>query len=96
MSYRPHTVFAMAAPIDYVMKLSGNGQVSIPAAVRARWRADHLVVVDLGDRLVIRPAADQPAAALRGKYRDRGPRTDDARSEARAEDAAARGRRGDR
>ena len=39
----------------YVMKVSSNGQVSIPAETRARWLADQVVVVDLGDRVVLRP-----------------------------------------
>jgi bifunctional DNA-binding transcriptional regulator/antitoxin component of YhaV-PrlF toxin-antitoxin module len=36
---------------NYVMKVSSNGQVSIPAEARARWNADRVVVVDLGDRV---------------------------------------------
>jgi bifunctional DNA-binding transcriptional regulator/antitoxin component of YhaV-PrlF toxin-antitoxin module len=40
------------------MKVSSNGQVSIPAEARARWNADRVVVVDLGDRAVLRPRAD--------------------------------------
>ncbi len=70
----------------YVMKVSSNGQVSIPAEVRARWMAEQVVVVDLGDRVVLRPLPDDPVGALRGKYRGRGPSTTDARVEARAED----------
>lgn len=70
----------------YVMKVSSNGQVSIPAEARARWRADQVVVVDLGDRVVMRPLPDDPLGALRGKYRGRGPSTSDARADARADD----------
>ncbi len=43
---------------SYAMKVSSNGQVSIPAEARARWNADRVVVVDLGDRAVLRPRAD--------------------------------------
>lgn len=39
-------------PTSYVMKVSSNGGVSIPAQARARWGSDHLVVVDLVDRIV--------------------------------------------
>lgn len=31
-----------------------NGQVSIPAEARARWNARKVVVVDMGDRIVMR------------------------------------------
>lgn len=78
--------------VDYVMTVSGNGQVSIPAEVRARWRADARVVagkvriVDLGDRVVVAPVFEDPIAALRGKYSGRGPRVDDARRRGRVED----------
>lgn len=74
-------------PNAHVMTVSRNGQVSIPAETRARWRARRVVVVDLGDRVVMRPLTDRPIDDLNGKYRDRGPSTDRARGQARAEDA---------
>lgn len=80
---------ARVAAVSYVMKVSRNGQVSIPADARARWNADRVVVVDLGDRLVVRPLPDEPVKALRGKYVGRGPDTDTARRAARADQAAA-------
>jgi AbrB family looped-hinge helix DNA binding protein len=43
--------------MSYVMKVSRNGQVSIPAEARARWGTDRVVVVDLGDRVVMRPVS---------------------------------------
>jgi len=48
---------------NYVMKISSNGQVSIPAEARARWNADRVVVVDLGDRVVLRPFPESPSAS---------------------------------
>lgn len=75
--------------VSYVMKVSSNGQVSIPAEARARWAADKVVVVDLGDRVVVRPLPAEPVAELRGKYAGRDPSTDRARRQARAEEAAA-------
>lgn len=69
----------------YVMKVSSNGQVSIPAEARARWMADRVVVVDLGDRVVLRPLPEDPVGALRGKYRGRRPGTTAARAAARSE-----------
>ena len=71
----------------HVMTVSRNGQVSIPAETRARWNTRRVLVVDLGDRVVMRPAADHPLEELRGKYAGRGPRTDRARREARRGEA---------
>jgi AbrB family looped-hinge helix DNA binding protein len=81
---------------EHMMTISSNGQVSIPAAARARWGTRKVLVVDLGDRVVMRPAADDRdgVARLRGKYAGRGPDTTTARAAARvAETAAARRRR---
>lgn len=84
---------------DYVMTVSGNGQVSIPAQVRARWRADARVVagkvriVDLGDRVVVAPVFKDPVSALRGKYAGRGPRVDDARRGGRRDEDEADSRK---
>jgi len=69
------------------MRISRNGQVSIPAETRSRWNAERVVVVDLGDRVVMRPLVDDPVGELEGKYRGRGPRTDRARQQARRLDA---------
>ncbi|MBW3616112.1 MAG: AbrB/MazE/SpoVT family DNA-binding domain-containing protein [Actinobacteria bacterium] len=73
---------------SHIMTVSQNGQVSIPAEVRARWGVRRVVVVDLGDRVVVRPLGDEPIDDLRGKYRGRGPSTERSREHARAEDAA--------
>ncbi len=87
---------------DYVMTVSGNGQVSIPAEVRARWRADARVVagkvriIDLGDRVVVAPVFEDPVAALRGKYAGRGPGADEARRRGRREEDDADSRKGTR
>jgi bifunctional DNA-binding transcriptional regulator/antitoxin component of YhaV-PrlF toxin-antitoxin module len=70
----------------HVMKVSRNGQVSIPANARARWQADRVVVVDLGDRVVIRPLTDDPVGDLIGKYAGRGPSSEQAKHAARADD----------
>jgi AbrB family looped-hinge helix DNA binding protein len=75
------------------MRVSRNGQVSIPAAVRARWDAERVVVVDLGDRVVIRPASDDPVAGLVGKYAGSGRSSDDVRRLERAADATRERRR---
>jgi hypothetical protein len=75
-------------------KISKGGQVSVPADIRHRWSTSRVVLEDLGDRLVIRPAAEDPVAALRGAFADRGkPASDELRRRARAEDRAAESRR---
>lgn len=70
----------------HVMTVSRNGQVSIPAQTRARWNTRRVVVVDLGDRIVMRPASDDPIRELRGKYRGPGPNADQMRAEDRRAD----------
>lgn len=70
------------------MKVSSNGQVSIPADTRARWMADRVLVVDLGDRVVMRPLPPDPVGELRGKYEGRGPSTVKARRQARSEEVS--------
>jgi hypothetical protein len=72
---------------EHMMTVSQNGQVSIPAAARARWKTRHVIVVDLGDRVVMRPALDEPIAELQGKYRGKGPTGDQARRDARQAEA---------
>ena len=78
---------------SYVMKVSANGQVSIPAETRARWQADHVVVDDLGDRVVMRPLPADRVGSMVGKYRGRGSTTDRARRDARAGDAGVERRK---
>ena len=70
------------------MTVSRNGQVSIPARTRARWNTHRVTVVDLGDRIVMRPTPDQPIAELEGKYKGRGPSSDKARYDSRQTEAA--------
>jgi bifunctional DNA-binding transcriptional regulator/antitoxin component of YhaV-PrlF toxin-antitoxin module len=70
----------------HVMTVSRNGQVSIPAPARARWATRRVVVVDLGDRVVVRPLSDNPVESLRGKYRDIGPDSDHVRRQERQQD----------
>ena len=71
---------------SHVMKVSRNGQVSIPAEARSRWHTERVVVVDLGDRVVIRPLGDDPVGDLVGKYSDRGPNTRRVRQALRADE----------
>ena len=72
---------------NYVMRVSSNGQVSIPAEARARWNTDRVVVVDLGDRVVLRPLPADPVEVLRGKYRRVGPDSDRIRRAQRVDES---------
>jgi len=49
-----------------VAKISRGGQISIPSGIRRRWGTSTLALEDLGDRVVLRPAPDDPIAAARG------------------------------
>lgn len=77
-------------------RISRGGQVTIPADVRRRWSTTRVTLEDLGDRLVIHPAPDDPVAGLRGAFADPSPPgSAELRKAARAEDAdRLRGSRG--
>ncbi len=47
-------------------KITSGGQISIPSRIRHRWGTSTLALEDLGDRIVLRPAPDDPIAAARG------------------------------
>lgn len=87
------TYNAVMVETSHVMTVSRNGQVSIPAETRARWKTRQVLVVDLGDRVVMRPIGDDPVGELRGKYAKQGPPTSRARRDARREDADRTARR---
>ena len=47
-------------------KITRGGQISIPSSIRRRWNTSTLTMEDLGDRVVLKPAPDDPIAAARG------------------------------
>jgi bifunctional DNA-binding transcriptional regulator/antitoxin component of YhaV-PrlF toxin-antitoxin module len=49
-----------------IAKVTSGGQVSIPSTIRRRWGTSRLTLEDLGDRIVLTPAPDDPIAAARG------------------------------
>jgi bifunctional DNA-binding transcriptional regulator/antitoxin component of YhaV-PrlF toxin-antitoxin module len=76
--------------------ISSGGQISVPAAVRKRWGTRTVLAEDHGDELVLRPAPDDPIAAVRGIFAEEmsGGRTiDELRTGARAEEAELERRR---
>lgn len=70
--------------------ISRGGQVSVPATIRDRWGTRAVLAEDHGDHIVLRPAPDDPIAAVRGIFatevRD-GSSTDELRAGARDEEA---------
>jgi len=71
-----------------VAKITTNGQVSLPAPVRRRWKAAQVVLEDLGDRIIVRPLPDDPIAAACGSLNRRGPTADRLRQAERRADGA--------
>lgn len=74
-------------------KLTGSGQVSLPAALRRRWSAVAILVIDRGDYAIIRPIPADPIASLKGAHAGPGPSTEDARENERNEEALVEERR---
>jgi bifunctional DNA-binding transcriptional regulator/antitoxin component of YhaV-PrlF toxin-antitoxin module len=75
-----------------VRRITKGGQVSLPAAVRNRWKTERVRVEDLGDRLVITPVPDDPIAAARGALEGRISSVG-LRNKARKDEAVAEARR---
>lgn len=50
------------------LAISSGDQVSIPAAVRERWRTKTVLAEDRGDHVVLRPVPDDPVAAAVGAF----------------------------
>lgn len=50
------------------MKISKGGQLSVPAAIRARWQTDTVVMDDRGDHVLVRPVPDDPVEATFGIF----------------------------
>lgn len=69
------------------VKITTNGQMSLPAELRHRWGARSVVVVDRGGYAIVRPVPDDVPTALDGAYSGPGPSTDDLRAQERAQDA---------
>ncbi|MBV8196391.1 MAG: AbrB/MazE/SpoVT family DNA-binding domain-containing protein [Candidatus Dormibacteraeota bacterium] len=72
------------------MRISKGGQISIPSRVRRRWGTETIVLLDEGDRLVVKPAPDDPIAAAEGALAEFGPiDTVEMRRQAREDEEAA-------
>lgn len=76
------------------MRITKGGQISIPARIRHRWATTTITLEDLGDRIVLEPAPDDPIAAAEGALAEYGPvSTSDLRRRAREDEEAAIDRR---
>jgi bifunctional DNA-binding transcriptional regulator/antitoxin component of YhaV-PrlF toxin-antitoxin module len=76
--------------------ISTGGQISVPAAVRKRWGTRTVLAEDRGEELVLRPAPDDPIAAVRGIFAQEmtgGPTVDELRAAGRDEEAQLERRR---
>ena len=75
-------------------KITRGGQISIPSSIRRRWGTSTLALEDLGDRIVLRPAPDDPIAAARGALAgEMSMSSGQLRAQAREDEAAADRRR---
>ena len=75
------------------VRVSRNGQVSVPAAVRRRWGTATVLVIDRGDYAIIRPVPDDPIGSMRGAHGGPGPTSEEARLADRAAEASNEKRR---
>lgn len=73
--------------------VSRNGQVSVPAAVRHRWRTRSVLIIDRGDYAIVRPIPDDPVETLEGAHAGPGVTADEARNAERAADQSTERRR---
>ena len=84
----------IAFMIMRMSKITRGGQISVPAEVRRRWNTSRVAMEDLGDRLVVHPAPDDPIAAARGAFASRaGHTSDELRAISRREEQEAEARR---
>jgi bifunctional DNA-binding transcriptional regulator/antitoxin component of YhaV-PrlF toxin-antitoxin module len=75
-------------------KVTSGGQISIPSVIRKRWGTSTLTLEDLGDRIVLTPAPDDPIAAARGALKGKlSLSSKELRARARSDEVAAESRR---
>jgi AbrB family looped-hinge helix DNA binding protein len=67
-----------------LINITERGQISIPSEIRRKWQVRRVLLVDEGDRIVLRPVADDPIAAVAGKYSWIEATSDEMRAEDRA------------
>ncbi len=76
------------------LRISKGGQVSVPAEVRKRWATGVVTIEDRGGEIVLRPAPDDPVAAMQGALAHLDlPSSDAMRRQTREEEAETEDRR---
>ncbi len=70
------------------MRVTSNGSISLPAAIRKRWGVGRVAVIDRGDLAVVRAVPDDPINYYFGKFAGSGPDTDELRARDRREERA--------
>jgi hypothetical protein len=74
------------------LKVTRGGQISVRAEIRRRWGTSTIAMEDLGDRIVLTPAPDDPIAAAPGALAAESPSSSDQlRRAARDAEAGALG-----
>lgn len=69
-----------------LINITERGQISIPSDIRHKWKVRRVLLVDEGDRVVLRPVPDDPISAILGKYAWIEATSDEMRDEDRAVD----------
>jgi bifunctional DNA-binding transcriptional regulator/antitoxin component of YhaV-PrlF toxin-antitoxin module len=67
--------------------VTNSGQISLPAALRRRWGAKRVLVVDRGDYAIVRPMPEDIVTFLRGSITPGAATLEEIRSQERAEEA---------
>ena len=80
----------VAAMANMEAKITSSGQVSLPAAMRRRWDADAVLVIDRGDYAIVRPIPDDIPFALRGSMAGPGASSDEVRAAERLAEGSQR------
>lgn len=74
---------------DVKAKVTRNGQISLPAELRHRWRSVAVLVIDRGSYAIVRPIPDDVVTDLRGAHAGPGPTSEQTRAAERARDEEA-------
>ena len=59
-SVSDHTVAHSVGPEATIVRVTSNGSISLPAAIRKRWGVGRVAVIDRGDLAVVRAVPDDP------------------------------------
>lgn len=84
-----HTSALSIGPEASIVRVTSNGSISLPAAIRKRWGVGRVAVIDRGDLAVVRAVPDDPVTYYRGRFKGSGPSTDVLREQEREADARA-------